>query len=213
MNRPLTTELIRARTKTDNLQYVKKFTLCGHDLDDLRILRQMGSLEVLSLSVNKINSLREFINCVRLQELYVRKNLIANLSEVLYLAELPDLKVLWLSENPCADHKYYREFVISALPNLESLDKIVITPEERAVASRVDFSTELQPPRNIDSPPVMKNKEYEYREDDSRSQERPRTSYQQQQSYDNYSPTKAEVETREEKGSHPVELLIKKSFI
>jgi len=163
MNRPLTAELIRARTKSDNLHYVKRFTLCGHDLDDLRILRQMPNLEVLSLSVNKINSLKEFANCTRLQELYVRKNNINDLSEVYYLADLEDLRVLWLCENPCADaNKYYREFVINALPNLETLDKVPITAEERAAASRLDFDmqeAQQKPQQRVqtDSPPQRKS--------------------------------------------------------
>lgn len=137
MSRPLTTELVRARTKSDNLYYVKKFTLCGNDLDDIRILRQMPNLEILSLSVNKISSLREFANCSKLQELYVRNNNIRDLAEVRYLTDLEDLKVLWLCENPCANHPDYRDIVINMLPNLATLDKVTITPEERKAASRL----------------------------------------------------------------------------
>jgi len=166
MNRPLTAELIRARTKSDNLHYVKRFTLCGHDLDDLRILRQMPNLEILSLSVNKINSLKEFANCCRLQELYVRKNNINDLAEVYYLADLEDLRVLWLCENPCSDNnKYYREFVINALPNLETLDKVPITAEERAAAARLNL--DIQEPQqrvqtSTESPPQRKSNNVDY---------------------------------------------------
>jgi len=156
MSRPLTGELIRARTKSDNLYYVKKFTLCGNDIDDIRILRQMPNIEVLSLSVNKINSLKEFANCSRLQELYVRKNEIRDLSEVEYLSHLRDLKTLWLCENPCADHQYYREIVINALPQLQNLDKIQITPEERAAAARQDVYSR-EPQRELQSSPLKKN--------------------------------------------------------
>ena len=151
MSRPLTGELIRARTKSDNLYYVKKFTLCGNDIDDIRILRQMPNIEVLSLSVNKIGSLKEFANCSRLQELYVRKNEIRDLAEVEYLSHLRDLKTLWLCENPCADHQFYREYIINALPQLQNLDKIQITPEERAAAARQDVYSR-EPQREISSP-------------------------------------------------------------
>ena len=139
MTRPLTTELIRTRTKTDSLQYVKRFTLCGNDIDDVKLVRQMPNIEVLSLSVNRINTLKDFAHCHKLQELYVRKNSILELSEVQYLADLPDLKVLWLCENPCAGSQYYREYVIAMLPNLENLDKTPITQEERNAASNMNF--------------------------------------------------------------------------
>lgn len=173
MNRPLTAELIRTRTKTDNLFYIKKFTLCNHDLDDVRILRQMPNIEVLSLSVNKINSLKEFANCSKLQELYVRSNLIKDLTEIEYLADLRDLRVLWLSENPCANNPNYRAYVINALPYLESLDKVPITAEERAGASGYDmYDMEPQPmQKEVVSPPPKKNN---YLDDDFESH-RPQT--------------------------------------
>jgi hypothetical protein len=53
------------------------------------------------------------------------------LSEVQYLTKLPHLKVLWLSHNPCAEHPYYRQYVIKMLPGLSKLDNAEITQEER----------------------------------------------------------------------------------
>ena len=37
-----------------------------------------------------------------MQELYLRKNCIADLREIKYLLDLPQLKSLWLYDNPCA---------------------------------------------------------------------------------------------------------------
>jgi Leucine-rich repeat (LRR) protein len=48
--------------------------LWGQDLSDVSVLSQMPNVEVLSLSVNQISTLRDFRNCTRLQELYMRKN-------------------------------------------------------------------------------------------------------------------------------------------
>jgi Leucine-rich repeat (LRR) protein len=39
-------------------------------------------LQVLSLSVNGISSLRDFMHCRELRELYLRKNNVANLSDI-----------------------------------------------------------------------------------------------------------------------------------
>ena len=87
----------------------------------------MPNIEIVSLSLNKIHTLRDFSHCIKLTELYLRKNMISDLSEVLYIANLPSLKVLWLSHNPCAEHQYYRHFVIKTLPQLVKLDNDEIT--------------------------------------------------------------------------------------
>ena len=54
-------------------------------------------------SVNNIGTLADLQNCRMLQELYIRKNNIRDLSELLYLKELRKLKCLWLADNPCAE--------------------------------------------------------------------------------------------------------------
>ena len=40
----------------------------------------MPNLEIVSLSVNKIHSLKDFVYCSKLQELYLRKNNIKDLT-------------------------------------------------------------------------------------------------------------------------------------
>ena len=75
------------------------------------------------LSVNKISTLKDLQNCKNLTELYVRNNTISDLDEVFYLKSLPNLKVLWLADNACAQNEHYRLTVLRNLPNLISLDK------------------------------------------------------------------------------------------
>ncbi|KAG8227551.1 hypothetical protein J437_LFUL000651, partial [Ladona fulva] len=86
--------------------------------------------------VNKINSLSDFQYCRNLQELYVRKNDIRDINEVCYLQELPNLKCLWLADNPCADISLYRPTVLKALPRLQKLDNVAVEPEEVQDAMR-----------------------------------------------------------------------------
>ena len=140
MGKALTPDLILARAKTDNLYTVKKVNLWGNDIEDVKLLRQMPNVEVLSLSVNRIASLKEFSNCSKLQELYLRKNNISDLAEIRYLINLQDLKILWLWDNPCADTPNYREYIIKMLPNLQKLDNETITPEERTAASKLNIN-------------------------------------------------------------------------
>ena len=58
----------------------------------------------------------------KLKELYLRKNSITDISDLVYLKHLPQLRVLWLSENPFTDVKNYRSTVLQNLPNLKKLD-------------------------------------------------------------------------------------------
>jgi hypothetical protein len=126
------------KTKASNLESIKNLNLWGNEIDDVKIVKDMPNLEVLSLSVNKISTLKPFQYCKKLSELYLRKNLIPDLSELKYLQGLSLLKVLWLWDNPCAETQNYRETVISALPNLIKLDNQAVTPEERANSSKYE---------------------------------------------------------------------------
>jgi hypothetical protein len=81
-------------------------------------------------------TLRDFRHCPNLQELYLRKNEVADVAELSFLAPLKALRVLWLSDNPIADHPYYRQLAIRILPGLEKLDSNEVTDQERAQASR-----------------------------------------------------------------------------
>ena len=56
----------------------------------------MPNIEICSLSLNKISTLKDFAPLKKLSELYLRKNLISELSEAKYLTYCPSLKVLWL---------------------------------------------------------------------------------------------------------------------
>lgn len=155
----LTEQLIKAKTRLDKLEEVRNLNLWGQDLTDVSILLQMPHVEVLSLSVNKISTLKDFRNCHKLQELYLRKNDVAEVSEINYLLGLKELKVLWLCDNPCADHQCYRQLVARVLPNLQKLDNMEITPQEREAAMRSPqlgafLATPEESPRAAPSRPV-----------------------------------------------------------
>ncbi len=89
--------------------------------------------------MNNISTLSPFQHCPKLQELYLRKNKIGDLREVVHLSRLPQLKVLWLSENPVSELPLYRETVLKLLPQLKKLDNQLVTPEEVGRASQMDL--------------------------------------------------------------------------
>ena len=60
----------------------------------------------------------------KLRELYVRSNTIASLKELQHVRGSLCLRVLWLSDNPCADDADYRMHAIQMLPQLHVLDGV-----------------------------------------------------------------------------------------
>jgi Leucine-rich repeat (LRR) protein len=127
----LTAEVVLARCKCEKLAQIKNINLWGSELEDVSILKDMPNIEICSLSLNKIRSLRDFTHCKKMTELYLRKNCIENLQDIKYLQHLPALKVLWLWDNPICQHPNYRSFIIKVLPTLTKLDNAAVTPEER----------------------------------------------------------------------------------
>jgi len=123
------------KTKTNQLDRIRNLNLCANDLADISIVSQMAALEVLSVSVNSITTFKDLSECSNLKELYIRRNSIEKLEEIDYLVELRNLKIMWLAENPVAQMPGYRQIVIRKLPQLEKLDNVEITNEERAAAN------------------------------------------------------------------------------
>lgn len=82
MGKKLTEDLVKNKSKCDNLSQIKNLNLWGNDLEDLEILQYLPNVEVLSLSVNQISTLKYFSYCSKLQELYLRRNNISNINEL-----------------------------------------------------------------------------------------------------------------------------------
>ncbi|XP_054031580.1 cilia- and flagella-associated protein 410 isoform X2 [Dryobates pubescens] len=110
----LTRAVVLARSKAAALDGVRRLNCCVNGISDLEPLNQ----------------------CQNLSELYLRKNNIASLNELFYLKNLPRLRVLWLSENPCcgSDPHHYRMTVLRNLPSLQKLDNQAVTEEELSQA-------------------------------------------------------------------------------
>ena len=70
MSKKLTRELIVQKIRSDRLGSIKNLNLWGTNLDDVSLIQEMPSLEIISLSVNKIRSLKPFSGLPNLRELY-----------------------------------------------------------------------------------------------------------------------------------------------
>lgn len=128
------------RTKCNRLDLIKHLNLWGNDLQNISVIRQMPNLEVLSLSVNRVETLNDLRGCPRLAELYLRKNNVRDLAEVQCLCNLRHLRVLWLNDNPCATLPHYRMYILQRLPGLGKLDSQEVTADERRQAQYADLA-------------------------------------------------------------------------
>nr|XP_022316555.1 protein C21orf2-like [Crassostrea virginica] len=144
----LTEGLVLAKTRAVDLDGVTKLNFWGSEISDISVVRSMPNLEVCSVSVNSISTLRDFARCKQLTELYIRKNKIETLSEIYYLKNLSRLRNLWLADNPCAERKNYRATVLRTLPTLQKLDNVVVTDEDRKDAE--ENGDLLTPPEDLE---------------------------------------------------------------
>ena len=114
----LTSEIIRKKSRCKDIFVVKNLNLWGSDIEDISIMGQMPNIEVLSLGFNNITTIKPLAGCLKLKELFLRKNQIQELKDIKLLSKCRNLKVLWLAQNPCCDAKDYRLYVIKHLPQL-----------------------------------------------------------------------------------------------
>ncbi|EEH58821.1 uncharacterized protein MICPUCDRAFT_56042 [Micromonas pusilla CCMP1545] len=80
--------LVLAKTKVESVDQVRNLNLWGNGLTDVELVTKMPLLEMLSLSVNQLSTLRPFARCAKLTELHLRKNEIADLDELRHLVGL-----------------------------------------------------------------------------------------------------------------------------
>eukprot|EP00747_Dinoflagellata_sp_TGD_P186739 gnl/TRDRNA2_/TRDRNA2_43980_c0_seq1.p1 gnl/TRDRNA2_/TRDRNA2_43980_c0~~gnl/TRDRNA2_/TRDRNA2_43980_c0_seq1.p1 ORF type:complete len:552 (-),score=82.22 gnl/TRDRNA2_/TRDRNA2_43980_c0_seq1:95-1582(-) len=132
--------MVFIRTKCNRMDLIRNLNLWGTDLQDVSLLKRMPNLEVLSLSVNRVSSLADLRDCPKLAELYLRKNNVWDLAEVLHLRHLPQMRVLWLSDNPCAQLPHYRQYIVQHVPWITKIDSQDVTDNERRQAAQTDLA-------------------------------------------------------------------------
>ena len=123
--------MIFQKTHTTSLADVRTLNMWGFELYDVSVVENMPNVETISLSLNKISTLKPFSRCFNLKSLFLRQNNIADLNEICYLQNLPNLRSLMLRDNPVAELPNYRSFVAKTLPQLEKLDDIDISSADR----------------------------------------------------------------------------------
>ncbi|XP_069952300.1 dynein axonemal assembly factor 11-like [Cherax quadricarinatus] len=108
--------------------------LQGNLISKIENVGRLRELEYLNLALNNVERVEGLEQCEALQKLDLTANFIYDLTSVLSLEDLPNLKELYLTGNPCTSYRGYREWVLNNLPALEELDGTTITRSERLMA-------------------------------------------------------------------------------
>ena len=96
------------------------------------------NLNIISLSLNSISSLEPCSVCLSLEEIYLRKNNVARLTEIRFLRNLTKLQSLFLADNPCCTSPYYRTKTLRILHSLVKLDDRNVDQNEREHVASAD---------------------------------------------------------------------------
>ena len=97
-------------------------------------LNKLKKLEYLNLALNNIERVENLEGLESLQKLDLTLNFVGELTSVENLMGNYNLVELFLTGNPCTDYQGYREYVISILPQLNTLDGTEITRTEKLIA-------------------------------------------------------------------------------
>ncbi|XP_018417573.1 PREDICTED: leucine-rich repeat-containing protein 9-like [Nanorana parkeri] len=105
-------------------------------------LAKQSSLVSLRLEENRLREVSNLLHLITLKKLYIGFNKIQEISEVEKLEALPTLLELSVSGNPISRKMFHRQLLILRLQNLQILDGIALTSEERTRADM--YSLEQQ---------------------------------------------------------------------
>lgn len=131
---------------------LKELDLSNNNIQDLSPLKGFTQLQVLVLDGNKVNSHTKIPFMPKLHTLWVNSNQISNLTIFVdkLVENIPNLKFLSMLKNEACpnffnghslkEYNDYRQYVISRIPRLSTLDSTPITDQERVDALRV-YST------------------------------------------------------------------------
>ena len=126
MSRKLTIDLIFSEMNIKNISGLIALNLIGKNLNDISILSQIPSLEIISLNNNDINNLAVFKTLKNLKKLSLKGNNINDYNQIEYLKYCPKLEYLKLKDNPISKEKNYFSIIIEMLPKLKILDDIEV---------------------------------------------------------------------------------------
>eukprot|EP00058_Branchiostoma_floridae_P024446 XP_002609936.1 hypothetical protein BRAFLDRAFT_85884 [Branchiostoma floridae] len=95
---------------------------------------RLKKLEYLNLALNNVERIENLEGCESLKKLDLTVNFVGELTSVEHLQQNQFLQELYLTGNPCTDYDGYRQYVVTTLPQLKTLDGKIIQKTERILA-------------------------------------------------------------------------------
>ncbi|XP_073427348.1 leucine-rich repeat-containing protein 9 isoform X2 [Dendrobates tinctorius] len=95
---------------------------------------KQSCLVSLRMEENRLRDVNNLFPLVKLKKLFIGFNKIQEVSEVEKLEAVPTLQELSVSGNPVSRKMFHRQLIVLRLQNLQILDGIAVTSEERARA-------------------------------------------------------------------------------
>ncbi|KAJ3016801.1 hypothetical protein HKX48_003865 [Thoreauomyces humboldtii] len=127
--------------KIENLdvycRHLEILFLQNNQIAKIENLNKLKELKYLQLALNNITKIENLEGCEALEKLDLTVNFVEDPLDVESLKGNEELKDLYLLGNPCAKKEGYREYVITALPQLKMLDGRDITRTERIEAAQL----------------------------------------------------------------------------
>ncbi|KAG8561130.1 hypothetical protein GDO81_015257 [Engystomops pustulosus] len=120
----------------EGLQYLQELVL---DHNRIKMISEasfakQSSLLSLRMEENRLRDVNNLHPLIKLKKLFIGCNKIQEISEVEKLEIIPTLLELSISGNPISRKMFHRQMIILRLQNLQILDGIAVTSEERARA-------------------------------------------------------------------------------
>ncbi|XP_019549584.2 protein tilB [Aedes albopictus] len=117
---------------------LKILLLQSNLISKIENLQKLKKLQYLNLALNNIERVENLERLESLNKLDLTLNFIGELTSIESLRDNYHLKDLYLTGNPCTDYPGYRDYVMCALPQLETLDGVEVTRTDRLKAMK-DF--------------------------------------------------------------------------
>ncbi|XP_078481874.1 leucine-rich repeat-containing protein 51-like isoform X1 [Ciona intestinalis] len=107
----------------------------GLDKTVADIVENPDEIAWIDLSFNELNTIDKVLTLFKnVRVLYLHGNTIEKIHEVQKLSSLPHLRNLTLHGNPIETERGYRQYVLSVLPGLRTLDFSGVTKQDRSGA-------------------------------------------------------------------------------
>nr|CAD7400348.1 unnamed protein product [Timema poppensis] len=104
---------------------------------EIENVSKLKKLEYLNLALNNIEKIENLDGCESLQKLDLTLNFVGDLTSINNLKLNERLQILYLNGNPCTDFEGYREYVITSLPQLTSLDGTTIERSAKIISAQM----------------------------------------------------------------------------